>query len=60
MPVYCPGCNLSSLVGMGLWIGLLIHDIAAEFYINMTETNKVRIEYALEPIDFSEDPTKHY
>ncbi|KAJ7036742.1 hypothetical protein C8F04DRAFT_464560 [Mycena alexandri] len=44
--------------GMGIWIALLLHVIGAEIYIHKTEAaNHVRLDYALEPLDFSEDST---
>ncbi|KAJ7183456.1 hypothetical protein C8R46DRAFT_884571 [Mycena filopes] len=42
--------------GMGIWIAILLHVIGAEIYIERTEAaNHVRRDYALEPLDFSED-----
>ncbi|KAJ7738143.1 hypothetical protein B0H16DRAFT_1424996 [Mycena metata] len=44
--------------GMGIWIALLLHVIGVEIYIHKTEAaNHVRLNYALEPLDFSADST---
>ncbi|KAJ7149695.1 hypothetical protein C8R46DRAFT_915631, partial [Mycena filopes] len=42
--------------GMGLWIALLTHIVAVEFYIQETNSsNQVRINYALEPVNLDEE-----
>jgi len=42
--------------GMALWIATLIHIVAVEFYINVTEkANQVRLGYVLEPLGYVED-----
>ncbi|KAJ7037085.1 hypothetical protein C8F04DRAFT_953058, partial [Mycena alexandri] len=57
-PLYTASA-LRAVHGMGLWIGLLIHALAVEFYLQKTDAlNQVRLEYALEPLDFSEDSEK--
>ncbi|KAJ7020728.1 hypothetical protein C8F04DRAFT_285916 [Mycena alexandri] len=47
--------------GMGLWIALLMHVVAVEFYIQETNaTNRVRVNYALEPLNLNEElPPTH-
>jgi len=52
---------LRAVHGMALWIAILIHVIAVEFYIHKTEaTNQVRLDYALEPLDPAEDSPASY
>ncbi|KAF7338935.1 hypothetical protein MVEN_01969600 [Mycena venus] len=42
--------------GMALWIAILIHIIGVEFYIFQTDAaNQVRLNFALEPRDFTQD-----
>ncbi|KAF7365774.1 hypothetical protein MVEN_00451400 [Mycena venus] len=42
--------------GMALWIAILIHLIGVEFYIFQTDAaNQVRLNFALEPRDFTHD-----
>ncbi|KAJ7248720.1 hypothetical protein C8J57DRAFT_715507 [Mycena rebaudengoi] len=42
--------------GMALWIAILIHIIGVEFYIFQTDAaNQVRLNFALEPRDFTEN-----
>ncbi|KAK6992076.1 hypothetical protein R3P38DRAFT_3088916 [Favolaschia claudopus] len=47
--------------GMALWIATLIHIVAVEYYINVTDSaNGVRIGYVLEPLDYEENSTTSY
>ncbi|KAJ6589624.1 hypothetical protein B0H19DRAFT_924030, partial [Mycena capillaripes] len=54
-PLYSASA-LRAVHGMALWIATLIHVVAVEFYIQKTEaTNQVRLDYALEPLNVTED-----
>ncbi|KAJ7898575.1 hypothetical protein B0H14DRAFT_3853017 [Mycena olivaceomarginata] len=45
---------LRAVHGMALWIAIIIHAVAVEFYLHKTEaTNQVQLDYALEPLDFA-------
>ncbi|KAJ7364730.1 hypothetical protein DFH08DRAFT_799044 [Mycena albidolilacea] len=56
---------LRAVHGMALWISTIIHAVAVEFYVRAHETNpfsatdrteatnQVRLDYALEPLDFA-------
>jgi len=48
-----------AVTGMALWIATLMHMAAVEFYIIMTEqANEIRVGFALEPLDLTEDANK--
>ncbi|KAF7313261.1 hypothetical protein MKEN_01013000 [Mycena kentingensis (nom. inval.)] len=50
---------LRAVTGMALWIATLMHMAGVECYIIMTEhANQVRLGFALEPLDLTEDNNK--